>query len=55
MLQSTEKVLQWEESKKWQKKVEVLRTKLADSNKENEALLKQIKSLKDIMERFIQC
>ena len=53
-MQSTEKVLQWEESKKWQKKVDSLKTKLADSGKEIEALQKQVKSLKDIVERFVQ-
>ena len=45
--------MQWEESKKWQKKVDSLKTKLADSNKEIEVLQKQAKSLKDIIERFI--
>ena len=45
--------MQWEESKKWQKKVDLLKTKLADSSKEIEALQKQVKSLKDILERFI--
>ncbi|XP_065911878.1 centrosomal protein of 290 kDa-like isoform X3 [Dysidea avara] len=48
---SAEKVLQWEESKKWQKKVDSLKTKLSDSNKEVESLQKQIRSLKETLER----
>jgi len=49
---SAEKVLQWEESKKWQKKVDLLKTKLSDSNKEVESLQKQIRSLKETLERY---
>lgn len=52
LLQSSEKVLQWEESKRWQKKVDALKTKLADSGRETEALQRQVKSLKDVLERF---
>jgi len=49
---SAEKVLQWEESKKWQKKVDSLKTRLSDSNKEVESLQKQIRSLKETLERY---
>ncbi len=41
----------WEESKKWQKKVETLRTKLTEKQRELEHAHKAVQSLKDTLTR----
>ena len=45
--------MRWEEGKKWQKKLDVLRNKLAEKTGEVEAALKQISSLKEMQNRFV--
>ena len=44
-------VLKWEESKKWQKKVDTLRAKLSEKHKEMEVVKKQVSSLKEMLSR----
>ena len=46
-------MIRWEESKKWQKKVESLKNKLTEKIREVEDHQKQIKSLKDTVERCV--
>ena len=41
----------WEESKKWQKKVETLRTKLTEKQRELEHAHRTVQSLKDTLTR----
>ena len=48
---SSEEVIRWEESKKWQKKLATLRAKLMEKSREVDEVHKQSKSLKDIIER----
>ena len=48
---SSEAVLKWEESKKWQRKVEGLRSKLADKTKEVESALGHVTSLRESLAR----
>lgn len=48
---SSEEVIRWEESKKWQKKLTTLRAKLMEKSREVDEVHKQSKSLKDIIER----
>ena len=45
-------VVRWEESKKWQRKVETLRKKLSEKNAEIETCQKYISSLKDTLARY---
>ncbi|XP_072045515.1 centrosomal protein of 290 kDa-like [Amphiura filiformis] len=49
--QSAIEVARWEESKKWEKKVESLKNKLKDKDKEIEQLQKTNKMLKDALNR----
>jgi centrosomal protein CEP290 len=44
-------VIRWDESKKWQKKLESLKKKLTEKNGEVEDYQKQMKSIKDTVER----
>ncbi len=44
-------VIRWEEGKKWQKKLDLLRNKLSERNKELEVAHKQITSLKETQNR----
>ena len=46
-------VLKWEESKRWQKRVEGLKSKLSEKNRELEAAQKQINSLKEMLSRSV--
>ena len=46
-------VLKWEESKRWQKRLEGLRTKLTEKNRELEAAQRQIKALKETLARCV--
>lgn len=48
---SAEEVIRWEESKKWQKKLEVLKAKLTEKSREVEEVRKQSRSLRDTIER----
>ncbi|KAM6386819.1 centrosomal protein of 290 kDa [Alca torda] len=45
---SKEEIVRWEESKKWQIKMEGLRNKLREKEKEADALTKQLNTLKEI-------
>jgi centrosomal protein CEP290 len=51
-VKSQEEVIRWDESKKWQKKVETLKSKLADKTKECETFIKQVTSLKETVTRY---
>jgi centrosomal protein CEP290 len=51
-VKSQEEVIRWDESKKWQKKVETLKSKLADKTKECETFIKQVTSLKETVTRL---
>lgn len=51
-VQSQEEVIRWEESKKWQKRVETLKNKLSDKARECEALIKQVTSLRETVTRY---
>ena len=46
-------VLKWEESKKWQRKVETVRMRLSEKHKEVEAAKRQINSLKEMLSRLV--
>ena len=46
-------VVKWEESKKWQRKVDTLRVKLSEKHKELEATRKQVNSLKEMLSRCV--
>ena len=46
-------VLKWEESKRWQKRVEGLKSKLSEKNRELEAAQKQINSFKEMLSRSV--
>ena len=48
---SSESFLKWEETKRWQRKLETLRTKLADKTKEAESAKGHVTSLKETLER----
>ncbi|KAE8615304.1 hypothetical protein XENTR_v10008473 [Xenopus tropicalis] len=45
---SKEEIIRWEESKKWQIKIEGMRSKLKDKEKEVDSLTKQLTTLKDL-------
>ncbi|XP_029290176.1 centrosomal protein of 290 kDa isoform X3 [Cottoperca gobio] len=47
-------VVRWEESKKWQAKMERVKNVLKDKERENESLLKQVGTLKDLYARLEQ-
>lgn len=44
---SKEEIIRWEEGKKWQIRVEGLRNKLREKEKEADALVKQLNTLKE--------
>ena len=44
-------VVRWEEGKKWQKKVETLRTRLTEKQRELEGAHKSLQALKDTLTR----
>lgn len=44
--------MKWEESKRWQKRVDSLRAKLTEKNKELEAAMKQTSALKEMLARY---
>ena len=44
--------MKWEESKKWQRRVDTLRAKLSEKNKELEGAQKQLTSLKEMLARY---
>ena len=46
-------ILKWEESKKWQRKVDTLRAKLSEKHKDMEAVKKQVSSLKEMLSRYM--
>ena len=48
---SSESFLKWEETKRWQRKLDALRTRLADKTKEAELAKSQVTSLKETLER----
>ena len=48
---SSESVLKWEENKKWQRKMDGVRSKLAEKTREAESLLHQVTSLKETLTR----
>ena len=45
--------MKWEESKKWQRKVDTLRAKLSEKHKDMEAVKKQVSSLKEMLSRYM--
>lgn len=47
-----EEVIRWEEGKKWQAKVEKLRSVLKEKEREVETLSKQLNVIKDLYTRF---
>ena len=49
---SSVEVLRWEEGKRWQRRVEQLKTRLSEKGKEVEAGHKQIASLKEMLARL---
>ncbi|KPP59042.1 hypothetical protein Z043_123080, partial [Scleropages formosus] len=49
-----EEILRWEENKKWQARMESLRNKLKDKEKEAEALAKQLNTLKELYSKLDQ-
>ncbi|XP_066447592.1 centrosomal protein of 290 kDa isoform X2 [Eleutherodactylus coqui] len=51
---SKEEIIRWEEGKKWQTKLEGMRTKLRDKEKEVETLTKQLTTLKDLYSKADQ-
>ena len=44
-------MVRWEEGKKWQKKVETLRTRLTEKQRELEGAHKSLQALKDTLTR----
>ncbi|KAI4825110.1 hypothetical protein KUCAC02_020808, partial [Chaenocephalus aceratus] len=53
-LKDKEEVVRWEEGKRWQAKMEKLKNSLRDKERENEALLKQLGTLRDLYSRLEQ-
>ncbi|KAG9490439.1 hypothetical protein GDO78_006008 [Eleutherodactylus coqui] len=51
---SKEEIIRWEEGKKWQTKLEGMRSKLRDKEKEVETLTKQLMTLKDLYSKADQ-
>ncbi|XP_036373669.1 centrosomal protein of 290 kDa [Megalops cyprinoides] len=51
---SKEEVVRWEEGKRWQSKMESLRSKLREKERENEVLAKQLATLKELYARLDQ-
>ncbi|XP_072002625.1 centrosomal protein of 290 kDa isoform X2 [Engystomops pustulosus] len=51
---SKEEIIRWEEGKKWQSKLEGVRSKLRDKEKEVETLTKQLTTLKDLYSKADQ-
>ncbi|KAM9311658.1 centrosomal protein of 290 kDa [Gastrophryne carolinensis] len=51
---SKEEIIRWEEGKKWQNKLEGLRSKLRDKEKEVESLTKQLSTLKELYSKSDQ-
>ncbi|XP_051917159.1 centrosomal protein of 290 kDa-like isoform X5 [Hippocampus zosterae] len=47
-----EEILQWEEGKKWQSKLEKIKNALKDKEQENDSLSKQLNTLKDLYGRL---
>nr|XP_010765159.1 PREDICTED: centrosomal protein of 290 kDa-like [Notothenia coriiceps] len=47
-------VVRWEEGKRWQAKMEKLKNSLRDKERENEALLKQLGTLRDLYSRSVR-
>ena len=45
-------MVRWEEGKKWQKKVETLRTRLTEKQRELEGAHKSLQALKDTLTRY---
>lgn len=50
-LQSKDELVRWEESKKWQGKMEKLKNLLKERERENELVSKQLRTLKDLYSR----
>ena len=50
-MQSAVEVAKWEESKRWEKKVESLKAKLREKDKEIEQLQKNNKMMKEALSR----
>ncbi|XP_018425714.1 PREDICTED: centrosomal protein of 290 kDa, partial [Nanorana parkeri] len=51
---SKEEIIRWEEGKKWQTKLEAMRSKLRDKEKESESLTKQLTTLKELYSKADQ-
>ncbi|XP_077327508.1 centrosomal protein of 290 kDa [Lithobates pipiens] len=51
---SKEEIIRWEEGKKWQTKLEGMRSKLRDKEKEAESLTKQLTTLKELYSKADQ-
>lgn len=49
---SKEEIARWEEGKKWQARVEKIRYMLKEKESEVETLSKQLKTIKDLYNRF---
>lgn len=50
-LQSKDELVRWEESKKWQGKMEKLKNLLKERERENESVSKQLRTLRDLYSR----
>lgn len=48
---SKEELIRWEESKKWQMKMEGMRNKLKEKEKEVESLAKQLNTVKELFSK----
>ncbi|KAI1888582.1 hypothetical protein AGOR_G00186650 [Albula goreensis] len=51
---SKDEILRWEEGKKWQSRLESLRSKLREKERESESLTKQLSTLKELYSRLDQ-
>lgn len=52
-LQTKDELVRWEESKKWQAKMEKLKNVLKERERENETVSKQLRTLKDLYGRLV--
>lgn len=50
-LQSKDELVRWEESKKWQAKMEKIKNLLKERERENETVSKQLRTLRDLYGR----
>lgn len=53
LVQARDEIVRWEESKKWQNKMEKVKNSLKEKERENESLTKQLSTLKDLYARSV--